>query len=738
MLSSLYTAISGTKSEQKALDATSNNIANAQTVGYKRERANFADLLYTFYVASGNVSYLGHGSYVTDFQPIMTQGAFDTTDRPTDLAINGNGFFIVKDPKAYDDPYDDYNDQLRFTRAGNFTVDSEGNLVTPTGQILQGIRRGENGTFAPATPANLTDVNLKGFEVIPAKETTKGSLSFNLNAAASIQTVHTSGVTASFRIRQSNSTFSDLTKLSVYDQNGNAYTLSSLIGSSEDANVVFKQDEANVHLALKLKLDANNGDSSDYIPISVFDGNDRQLFIRLENYDSTNRTWDVSLYYYDVDNGSYTQIGTTQSGAISLDSAGNLVSGVIAFDNIDLDGDGVAEEKVSIDPAGSYAESGLTELATVLENELVDSKWYVYLQQDVSDTTKWKTVRFDGNGQIVEVKSGKDGTSDTDATLELSLNRDLNGDGTNDTLKIDFSNTVLSTQLPKALTALRINGFDPKNSDTYGFSTALTVYDSLGNAHHVDFFFIKADKDDNTNNGIQNFNYWKWVAFADGNFDTAVASGGIQFNEDGQIERLYNEDGTLITDSNGNPTTKFTLTIPPTMLTNGLPPNVPPNPEYAPSNPIVMDISFAGSTQLAQPSMIYSATQNGYASSQLVEIHFEKDGTLVGHYDNGQQIELYKIPLADMAEDTLEKLSDNLWAFAPKVPLNNDPYLLLKMDFAGNAGLGEVIGGALEMSNVDLTTEFVDLITAQRAFQANTKVITTDDEILQTVINIKR
>ena len=136
MLPSLYTAISGTKAQQKALDATSNNIANAQTVGYKKQRANFADLLYTFYVAGGNVSYVGHGAYVSNYQNIMTQGAFETTGVATDLAINGRGFFIVRDPNAYDNPYNTYNDQFRFTRAGEFSVDSEGNLVTPTESTL--------------------------------------------------------------------------------------------------------------------------------------------------------------------------------------------------------------------------------------------------------------------------------------------------------------------------------------------------------------------------------------------------------------------------------------------------------------------------------------------------------------------------------------------------------------------------------------------------------------------------
>ncbi len=738
MLPSLYTAISGTKAQQKALDATSNNIANAQTVGYKKQRANFADLLYTFYVAGGNVSYVGHGAYVSNYQNIMTQGAFETTGVATDLAINGRGFFIVRDPNAYDDPYNTYNDQFRFTRAGEFSVDSEGNLVTPTGQILQGIRRSEDGTFAPTTPANLTDVNLKDFEVIPAKETTKGALSFNLNADTPISTVHTSKIDAGFRIRQSNSTFSDLADTTVYDVNGKAYTLSSLLNNSSDANIIFKQREAEIHLAVKLKLDASDGTNTDYIPIPVYDGNDKQFFVRFENYDSKNRQWDASLYYYDPNNGKYTKI-STKNDAISFDNAGNLTSGVITFSGIDLDGDGKANETVKIDPAGSHSENGLSDIMNVLANELISSKWWADVGKDPADSgnTTRKVITFDGNGSIVSVKN-YDETQDVDAVFELSLNKDLDGDGNNDTLKIDFSKTVLNTQLPKAVSFINKEGFDPKNPNSYGFSTALTVYDSLGNAHHVDFFFIKADKDDKLDNGIQNFNFWKWVAFVDGNFDSAVSSGGIQFNESGQIERLYDSNGNLVTDENGLPSTSFTLSIPPSMLTNGMPPNLPPNPNYAPSNPITMTLSFAGSTQLAEPSMIHSATQNGYSASQLIEISFEKDGTLVGHYDNGQKIELYKVPLADMPEDTLKRLSDNLWAFAPKVPLNNDPYSLIKMDFAQNSGLGEVIGGALEMSNVDLTQEFVDMIVAQRAFQANTKVITTDDEILQTVINLKR
>jgi flagellar hook-basal body protein len=886
MLPSLYTAISGTESQQKALDATSNNIANAKTTGYKKERANFADLLNTFYVAGGKVSYIGHGAYVTGYQNIMTQGAFETTGKATDLAINGKGFFIVRDPKAYDNPNDNYNNQFRYTRAGEFTVDSEGNLVTPTGQILQGVRRSKDGTFAPVTPANLTDVNLKGFEVIPAKETTKGALSFNLNAATPISTVHTSKVDAGFRIRQSNSSFNEISKLTVYDVNGKSYSLGNILKNSQNQVVRFNELNTTVHLALKLKKDVSEGET-DYIPIPVYDKNDEQLFMKLKAEDKN--VWRIHLYSYDSKTNTYSEINDaeiTNDGKVEIDDAGNLKIAKFFVAGIDLNGDGKRGEVIQLDLTGSSAETDAPLSGTVLANELVNSLWDVskggepqtltlgedkdeegnlikdasvivsykfaanpssnqnktefslpvsYVDKNgnthnlkveiapasssipiteylitVSDsdnpsqstvkegykltydpnTHTWsfsglgispneevkdsavlkfkvgdynlyldmrnsfvsdkdsdnlelygtsivkKYVGFNSSGRIAYVKDGSQ--NDTTPTLKFALSEDLDKDGKDDILELDFSKTVLNTQLPKAVTYLKKEGFDPENPKSYGFSTALTVYDSLGNSHHVDFFFVKADKDDKLQNGVQNFNYWKWVAFVDGNFKSSVASGGIQFNESGEIERLYDSNGNVITDSNGLPSKAFTISIPPSMLTNGLPPNTPPNPNYAPKNPITMTISFAGSTQLAQASMIYNATQNGYSSSQLVEVNFDKDGTLIGHYDNGQRIELYKIPLADMAEDTLKRLSDNLWAFSPKVPINNDPYSLIKMDFAKSSGLGEVVGGALEMSNVDLTQEFVDMIVAQRAFQANTKVITTDDEILQTVINLKR
>lgn len=735
MLTSLFTAVSGVKSEQSSLDAVSNNISNVSTTGYKRERANFADLLYTSYISKGNVSDLGHGVYVTNFQNIFTQGSFKTTNNNTDLAINGNGFFIVRDPKINN--VNNYIDKLRFTRAGEFTINSDGKLVTPNGQILQGVKRDENGNFGSATTANLTDVVIKDFEVIPARQTSAGSMSFNLNANTPLSTVRTTTITPSFRLRQANSTFSDLANVHIYDTKGKSYTLGSILNTVDDAKVIYKQTEADTHISLKMKLDADNGANSDYIPIPVFDGNDNQYFIRLENYDNTNKQWDVSLYYFDGTN--YNNVAT-QTDAVQFDDSGNLVSGTISFTGIDLNGDGTANETIKIDPTGSYAENGLANISTVLANELSKAIWKVDIGKDPTDSTNttYKEVTFDGNGTVVSVKDSAG--NDSELKFNLSVNQDINGDGdnTNDKITVDLTNTIFNTQLPKDLVSLKKDGFDPKNANSYGFSTAMTVYDSLGNAHTVDFYFIKTDKDDDLNNGVGTFNYWKWVAFVDGNTDYSVASGGILFNENGQLEKLYDENGNEVLDSNGHPTFKFTLNIPPSLLTNGMPPNTPPDPNNAPVSPIVMDLSFAGSTQSSNSSQIYEAYQNGYSSGQLTDININKDGVLEGIYDNGKTIGLYKIPLANMPDDSLKRVSDNLWMFAPTVPEGTDPYQLVKIAYANNSGLGTILDGTLEMSNVDITQEFVDMILAQRAFQANTKIINVDDEILQTVINLKR
>jgi flagellar hook protein FlgE len=144
------------------------------------------------------------------------------------------------------------------------------------------------------------------------------------------------------------------------------------------------------------------------------------------------------------------------------------------------------------------------------------------------------------------------------------------------------------------------------------------------------------------------------------------------------------------------------------------------------------DTGGGTTTQYPIASTTNYSTQDGYAPGTLESVSVSSDGTISGTYSNGQIIELYQITLADFNNpDGLKKEGSNLYSetLESGVAYTNA---------AGEGGLGSISSNSLEQSNVDLASEFVKLIIYQRGFQANSTVITTTDEVLQTLIGLKR
>jgi flagellar basal-body rod protein FlgG len=137
MIRALYSAASGMKAQELNLDNIANNLANANTVGYKSRRAQFQDLMYQSVLAPGTAAgqqtvvptglQLGLGTHASSNEIIFTEGSFSQTDNPLDMVIQGNGFFQVLQPSG----------ELAYTRAGQFHVDKDGNIVTASGSALQ-------------------------------------------------------------------------------------------------------------------------------------------------------------------------------------------------------------------------------------------------------------------------------------------------------------------------------------------------------------------------------------------------------------------------------------------------------------------------------------------------------------------------------------------------------------------------------------------------------------------------
>ncbi len=175
MLRSMFSAVSGLRSHQTMMDVTGNNIANVNTTGYKASRTTFQETL-TQLVRGGtagevgdqggqNPMQIGLGTQIAATDMVFTQGASQATGRPTDVAIQGDGFFVVDDGGAE-----------VYTRSGAFSFDSVGNLTTPGGQMVLGFDGGGGLTPIQVNPEDFTDVTIGADGMVVGRSTDDGSL----------------------------------------------------------------------------------------------------------------------------------------------------------------------------------------------------------------------------------------------------------------------------------------------------------------------------------------------------------------------------------------------------------------------------------------------------------------------------------------------------------------------------------------------------------------------------------
>jgi len=242
-----------------------------------------------------------------------------------------------------------------------------------------------------------------------------------------------------------------------------------------------------------------------------------------------------------------------------------------------------------------------------------------------------------------------------------------------------------------------------QTGDTY--TTAQTVYDSLGNAVPVTFTFTRQAAAQT----------WTVTGAIPASAGTAVTFGG------NASMNIVFDDAGIMTSPAANVTTALTLT-------NGADTPLSMNWAFEDAN----GNSYGDVTGYASASGTTFQYQDGYPAGMLRGISVDETGIVTASYSNGEMTPLYQIALVDFPSyDGLTKLGKNLYAES----LASGQALV---GTAGTGRLGSVAPNSLEMSNVDLAEEFVKMITTQRAFQANSKVITSSDEILQELINIKR
>jgi flagellar hook protein FlgE len=248
--------------------------------------------------------------------------------------------------------------------------------------------------------------------------------------------------------------------------------------------------------------------------------------------------------------------------------------------------------------------------------------------------------------------------------------------------------------------------FDPNNPATYHNSTSISVYDQQGTVHTSTMYYRKVN-----DAALTLPNAWQTFMYIDGN---EVPPQGFGAGVPATIE--FNINGTLnVVNPAGTPTTAI---------------------DYSPyavggAGTIDLEIDYANATQYGTNFGVTTLLQDGFTTGQLSGIDFDTSGVVAARFTNGQTNTLGKLAMASFVNPQgLSKLGDTVWG-------ESFDSGSVTLGEAGSANLGLFQQGALEASNVDISSQLVNLITAQRNFQANAQVISTADTVTQTIINIR-
>ena len=343
--------------------------------------------------------------------------------------------------------------------------------------------------------------------------------------------------------------------------------------------------------------------------------------------------------------------------------------------------------------AQQFGQGNLTSTSNPLDIAINGDGFFRVSQNGTIGYSRNGQFELDKDGYMVTMSGARLTGYPADAAGNIAV-------GTPGDLRIDrgdlapklTTEALVAMNLDSRKGVLTAAGFRANDPTTYHGSTSMSVYDSLGNDHAVALYFVKTAA-----------NTWSVFAQADGAAVGAGAVGVLNFASDGTID-------TATT------TLPFALSI---ATTNGS------------VTPLAVDLDFTGSTQFGATTTVNELTQDGYASGKISGFNVGPDGTILARYSNGKTLAQGQVALANFVNPQgLAPMGGNLWGetTASGQPLVGSP---------ATGTMGALQGGALEESNVDLTQELVNMITAQRVYQANAQTIKTQDSVMQTLVNLR-
>ena len=643
----LTTAVAGLQAQSFALQNISGNIANSQTTGYKELDTNFEDLVSaasTGEQVSGGVT---AGSSATN----TVQGTIQSTSVSTDMAINGNGWFVVSQPTGTADNQPVFSGVNDYTRAGDFQLNSGGYLVNGAGYYLMGIPiDAATGNPVGSSPQVLQFTN----DFVPAQETTAIQYQANLPSSP------TSGMLVP----------------SDYEANplAGAPTAASIVGTGATLEPDAVASGTGTVGSLSLTSALTAGDT-----YTVSDG--------------------TNTMNYTAASGDTIQTLVTQMAgdgvdvSASFNASGDLVlTGTNGTASITVGGTGAASIGF---PAGSDS----FEPTNLLTQSAVAQGQTLTVSVSGSGT---QTITFGtGAGQVatlaelqtkIQALTGVTGSVDT-ADGDVTLTAD------SPTATLAVGGTASAAKFGiQTLSALPANGTVIANdSSTFtGQSVdggSLTAYDADGNPVNIQFRWAQSATG-------------TWQLFYQSNSSATGTEAEWQnvgtnftFNSNGEltpaISSVTLQNLTVNGDSLGNVALNFG--------TNGL-------------------TQFANSSGTAQVSTLQ---QNGFAAGQLESVAVDGQNQITGTFSNGQTIPLAQITLATFnGQDALQALNGGAYA----ATVDSGPPIY--------GATGTISGSSLEASNVDIATQFSQLIVAQQAYSANARVMSTADQMIQSLLQV--
>lgn len=841
---SLWSGVSGLQAHQVAMDVEGNNISNVNTTGFKYSRADFGTMFsQTVKIATAptdgrggsNPLQIGLGVSVSSTTRIHSQGSVQTTDKNTDVAINGDGFFMVSDDGGL---------TRYLTRSGDFKLDAYGNFVNNAGFVVQGWNiNWDNQTIdSSRSPQNIfIDPGMH----IPAAKSTEVAIKANLNSGLNIGTssrnlyaldsVH-GWNTKTQRAEDENDTgttqFYTTSKNSVevtekgvdagslFNANGTglnlregqgiwvSYADAKFTTATDGANGVFNENSQTTQQNVIFWGNKDNAVNLDITlnGVNIQNANIRSLdeaiaYINTftaptDTRDGTGvkavKKADGSGIEFVNDNADGTTdnmknidlvVKQTNTAGERFRVTWNQQNQNFAATTVKANGNsawitggtpGLTEERVQIITAHKYVYSSTPVNIPPMYNPdggpgydpanqnnpgTAENNYFQAVQGGLlnTDSRTFRTtedlrellqrdarygVDYDGSGgfeidgsdinegvKVVVTENGNfaisnpneipqrpgfvmpgaPGTQDNRTTHNMSFNITAysNKQGT-------VSTNDAFTKIFKAFDGVLTVGGQIKESEQLklsAFSAGLEIYDSLGSKHTLEVQFVKQST---TQDGG---NEWQMIIRVPepaeinttGEGPNNIVVGTARFNNDGSLASY----------------TPRTI-------------NFSPNNGAAPNQQIKLSFGTSGSNDglvsSNSASTLTGQATDGYTSGNLKPdaIRVDDKGNILGEFTNGKTFAVAKIAMASVANNSgLEEIGGNLF----KVTANSGNIVVGE---AGTGGRGEMKTSALEMSNVDLSRSLTELIIIQRGYQANSKTISTSDQMLQTLIQLKQ